>query len=131
MGNNVNALTWNVPISNPNGTPTPEFMRKWSQQAVQNGTIPASAAQVSALLDLLGATPGDVLVRGSAGWVADAIHGDGTIDDTGALVLNKASATAFGIVKVDGTTITATAGVISAVGGLSSAAVLARSYIGF
>lgn len=69
--NSVNPLSHNVPIVNKDGTPTPEFMKKWSQQANTNGNIPvalSTAAQVSAVLDLLGLDEGDVLFRGPTEW---------------------------------------------------------------
>lgn len=40
LKNTVNPLTWNVPITNSDGTPTNEFMRKWAQQATANGRVP-------------------------------------------------------------------------------------------
>jgi hypothetical protein len=68
----VNPLTWNVPITNKDGTPTNEFMRKWLQQATVNDTITTldTAAEISAALDNLGAAEGDMLVRGAAEWAA-------------------------------------------------------------
>lgn len=36
----VDILTWNVPIVDNNGLPTPEFQRKWAQQHAVNDTIP-------------------------------------------------------------------------------------------
>lgn len=70
LPNTVNPLAWNVPIANRDGTPTNEFMRKWAQQAVTNGTIPAlsTAAEVSAIIDILSAAPNDVLLRGGSEW---------------------------------------------------------------
>jgi len=43
----VNPLNQSVPIVNPNGTPTWEFMRKWEQQFQTNGTIPSAADPTS------------------------------------------------------------------------------------
>lgn len=71
MGQNaVNPLSWNVPIVNKDGTPTDEFMRKWLQQATTNATIPilSTPAQVSAVIDVIDATPGDMLIRGTTLW---------------------------------------------------------------
>lgn len=67
-----NPLNWNVPIVNPNGTPTKEFMTKWALQARINDIIPAlsTAPEVTAVLDVLGATRGDMLRRGSSLWEA-------------------------------------------------------------
>lgn len=77
----VNPLDWLVPIVNPNGTPTGEFMRKWQQQSVVNATIStlATAAEVSAALDSLGAVEGDMLVRGASAWEAIAAGAVGYI----------------------------------------------------
>lgn len=71
MGQNiVNPLSWQVPIVNKDGTPTDEFMRKWEQQATTNSTIPvlSTVAQVSAVIDIIDDTPGDILIRGSTTW---------------------------------------------------------------
>lgn len=70
LNNAVNPLFANVPIVNPDGTPTYEFMRKWAQQAATNASIPnlTTAAAVSAVLDLIGSTIGDLLVRGTFDW---------------------------------------------------------------
>lgn len=35
----VDPLAWNVPITNKDGSPTPEFQRKWDKQASVNGGI--------------------------------------------------------------------------------------------
>lgn len=110
---------------------------------------------LSDILDQLGSDQGDIIYRGSAGWVTLIPGTDGqfltthgvaadptwttgpvganptaTISDTvvngtattfmrsdAAPAAQKASSSLFGIVKVDGTSITATAGVISATGG--------------
>lgn len=66
----VNKLTWNVPIVDRQGRPSDEFFRKWNQQAAVNGGIPDlnTSAEVSAVLDILGATPPSLLVRGSSQW---------------------------------------------------------------
>lgn len=70
LENPVNPLFWDVPIVNDNGTPTQEFMRKWEQQAATNASIPnlTTAAAVSEILDLIGSTIGDLLVRGTFTW---------------------------------------------------------------
>lgn len=192
----TNPLSWNVPIVDKNGQPTDEFMRKWNQQQAANSSIPqlSTLAEVSAILDLIAATKGDLLIRGTKYWGALPTPGDATqyLDGTGAFsippgtshglpaggtdgqvltkidgtdynadwedvpagvvganptatasdtavngaattfmrsdaapAVQKGSAAAFGILKVDGTTITATAGVISAVGGGGSSAAYA------
>lgn len=70
LKNTVNPLDWKIPIVNKNGTPTDEFMRKWLQQAVTNSTIVdlTTAAGVSAVLDLITAVAGSLLVRGAVVW---------------------------------------------------------------
>lgn len=69
--NSQGPLDWKVPITNQDGTPTPEFMRKWAQQRTVNGLIPdlSTAAKVSAVIDLLGSVAGDILIRTPSGWV--------------------------------------------------------------
>lgn len=66
----ANPLNWNVPIVNPDRTPTHEFMQKWVLQARINGAIPtlSTPEQVSAVLDILSGNPNDVLVRGATLW---------------------------------------------------------------
>lgn len=66
----ANPLNWNVPIVNPDRTPTHEFMQKWVLQARFNGLIPtlSTPEQVSAVLDILSGNPNDVLVRGATLW---------------------------------------------------------------
>lgn len=63
-------LNWQIPIVNPNRSPTEEFQRAWAQLQGATGSIPtlSTAAEVSAVLDKLGATPGSLLRRGAAGW---------------------------------------------------------------
>ena len=64
-------LVWNIPIVNKDGTPTNEFMLKWLAQSEVNGEIPElkTPDQVSAVLDILGDTPGALLWRSPSGWV--------------------------------------------------------------
>lgn len=80
-GNSPGRLTWNVPITNPDGTPTNEFMRKWQAQAAVNAAIPdfSNAAAVSTALDFIGADPGDMLARGAAAWEAVAAGSSGQV----------------------------------------------------
>lgn len=63
-------LAWNIPIVDKTGQPTPEFIRKWQQQFAINGSIPdlSTAAAVSAVLDNIASTAGNILVRGSMQW---------------------------------------------------------------
>ena len=72
LPNKVNPLTWQVPIVNSDGTPTPEFQRKWGQQLATNASITdlTTAAGVSAILDLIGSVVGSILVRGLTQWGA-------------------------------------------------------------
>lgn len=81
LTNSVNPLSWNVPIVDSRGNPTPEFQRKWEQQAGANASIPdlTTAAAVSAVLDEIGATRGSLLSRGASQWGALAIGGANTI----------------------------------------------------
>lgn len=72
LTNKVNPLAWNVPIvDTKTGFPSPEFQRKWAQQAAANGSVPdlTDAAGVSAVLDKIGAMQGDVLYRNATEWV--------------------------------------------------------------
>jgi len=57
-------------ITDGQGRPTPEFMQLWQQQAFQNaGIVPLSTpAEISAVLDILGSTHGDLLFRGASSW---------------------------------------------------------------
>jgi hypothetical protein len=100
----TNPLPWQVPIVNPNGTPTKHFMQQWQAQRQTNADIPAlenvfvntaspltgggslgkavltlglgivalismfTSGNVSALLDVIGATRGSILYRGASGW---------------------------------------------------------------
>lgn len=66
----VGPLSWNLPIVGKDGRPTKEFLQKWNQQAAVNGGIPSlsTSAEVSAVLDLLSATPPSLLVRGASQW---------------------------------------------------------------
>jgi hypothetical protein len=73
-------LTWHVPITDKDGRPTPEFMKKWNQQAAINGAVPALATkpEVSAVLDVLSAAPNSLLLRGAATWDALTAPGAAT-----------------------------------------------------
>ena len=67
---NLQPLNWQVPLVNPDRTPTSEFQRAWASLQTAAGDIPAldTAAEVSAVLDKLGAAPGSMLHRGATGW---------------------------------------------------------------
>lgn len=93
--NAVNPLTWNVPIVNKDGSPTTEFQQKWLQQATTNASIVnlTTAAGVSAVLDLITALAGSLLVRGTTRWQGLPSPADAT------MFLNGAAAPAFAKVK--------------------------------
>lgn len=93
--NAVNPLTWNVPIVNKDGSPTTEFQQKWLQQATTNASIVnlTTAAGVSAVLDLITALAGSLLVRGTTRWQGLPSPADAT------MFLNGATAPAFAKVK--------------------------------
>lgn len=67
---NLQPLNWQIPIVDPDRTPTIEFQRAWAALQGATGSIPAldTAAEVSAVLDKLGSTPGSLLRRTAAGW---------------------------------------------------------------
>jgi len=139
LKNSVDPLNWRVPITNADGTPTNEFMRKWGQQAITNGSVPdlvtgqvlhyVLAASLSGtgappLFRLLAVAdiPSLLTLYDAAGAAATAQSNAETFATAAVAAIPAASATAFGLAKVDGTTITAAGGVISAVGGGSSGA---------
>lgn len=66
----VSPLNWQIAITNPGGAPTAEFQRAWQEIQNVTGDIPAldTSAEVSAVLDKIGATPGSLLHRGATGW---------------------------------------------------------------
>ena len=72
-------LAANVRVVNPDGTPTGEFLRKWQQQVAVNSTITVfqTAGDVSSVLDLIGASPGSLLLR-TTSWIALATANDAT-----------------------------------------------------
>lgn len=86
----VNPLNINVPIIDPRkGTPTPQFMQTWAQALATFASITSitTAAEMSAALDLIGHTEGDILIRGSSLWetlgrptapTTKFLRGDGT-----------------------------------------------------
>lgn len=71
-------LNWNVRIVDEEGRPTPEFLRKWNEQTSINASIPdaSDTAAMSALLDLIGGTAGDMLRRGATVWEVIAADAD-------------------------------------------------------
>lgn len=133
-------LTWNVPIVTKDGRPTPEFQRRWETQRGNNaqiGTISFGSGSPSAVpapedgaqyIDVSG-EPAILYVGVNGAWVAAGTRGanptaiamDTAVNGTAvtymrsdaAPAIQKGSALQFGIVKVDGTTITSTGGVIT------------------
>lgn len=140
-------LDWRIPIVTPDGRPTSEFQRRWANQISNNNEIggitlglgpppaipaPEDGAQyadtstnpytiyiasggtwhLTGSPTVTGANPtataSDVAVNGSANTF---------MRSDAAPAIQKASSSQFGIVKVDGTTITESGGVISAIGG--------------
>ena len=61
-------LSPHVPIVDTESKPTPTFLRWWQSQRDVNGDIPITAADVSATLDKIGGTQGDLLYRDSSKW---------------------------------------------------------------
>jgi hypothetical protein len=74
-------LNQHTPIVDDRGCPTREFMIKWQQLKTAAGAIAAllTAAEVSTVLDVLGAHEGDVLVRGASLWQELAIGASGEV----------------------------------------------------
>lgn len=137
-------LDWRIPIVTPDGRPTPEFQRRWANQISNNNEIggitlglgpppavpaPEDGAQYADTstnpYTIYIAFGGTWNLAGAASDNPSAIAGDVAIPGTAdtfmrsdaAPAIQKASSSQFGIVKVDGTTITESGGVISAVGG--------------
>jgi hypothetical protein len=137
-------LDWRIPIVTPDGRPTSEFQRRWATQVGNNtqigsitlgagpppvNPVPEDGAQYADTATnpytMYIAYGGTWNLAGAASDNPTAIAGDvavpGTADtfmrSDAAPAIQKASASQFGIVKVDGTTITESGGVISAVGG--------------
>lgn len=75
----VSPLNINVPIVDPNGRPTPEFIRWITDQTAVNATIPNLGSQqaVSVVLDKIGADHGAVLYRAASLWSALAASTSG------------------------------------------------------
>lgn len=169
----IGPLTWNVPITDQTGRPTPEFQRRWDQQRSNNSFIgsvtlgtgvptgtPEDGAeyidtsiapyvlyvgssgtwhqvssrifldladvpnsyttnylvQVNASADGLVFNPLSSFTANPTAIASDvAVNGSATtfMRSDAAPAIQKTSSTQFGVVKVDGTTITAVGGVIS------------------
>lgn len=97
---NLGPLDWRIPIVTPEGRPTSEFQRRWKLQVENNGQIgePADPTAIAS----------DVAVIGTANTF---------MRSDSAPEIQKATDSQFGVVQVDGTTITETGGIISASGG--------------
>ncbi len=141
---NLGPLDWRIPIVTPEGRPTQEFQRRWASQISNNSQIgsitigsgpppanpaPTDGAQYADTstnpYTLYVGGAGVWNLAGSSGANPTAVAGDVAINGSAstymrsdaAPAIQKASSSQFGIVKVDGTTITETGGVISAAGG--------------
>lgn len=97
---NLGPLDWRIPIVTTDGRPTAEFQRRWATQ-VDNNTDIGEPGDPTAIAK-------DTAVVGVA---ATFMRSDS------APAVQKATSAQFGLVKVDGTTITETGGVISSAGG--------------
>lgn len=75
------------PFATKDGRPTPEFIRLWKERDTQTGKIPWDQASMSALLDLIGSEPGDILIRGVKLWDAVEVTGDATLTPAGLLTV--------------------------------------------
>lgn len=95
-----NPLAWNVPIVDPHGRPTKEFMQKWATQRAINGSIPSlsTSDEVSDVLDLLSSSPGSLLIRGGSKWEPLTSPGDATKYLNGAGSYSTPPDTTYGVV---------------------------------
>lgn len=68
----ANQLSYNMPIVDPHsGKPTGQFIQQWNAIANSGGSGGSiTLAQITAALDLIGHTEGDMLRRGPAAWLA-------------------------------------------------------------
>lgn len=92
-------LQYNLPIVDSAGRPTAQFIQVWNQISKGGSGGAITAAQISAALDLLGHTEGDMLRRGPSGWLTISSPGgtalflraDGTWAAAGATALASMS----------------------------------------
>jgi len=139
--NNLGPLDWRIPIVTAEGRPTAEFQRRWATQVTNNSQIgsitvgsgPPPATPIpedGAQYADTSSTPYTMYIAFGGTWHAagsiganptatakdTAVNGTATtfMRSDAAPAVQKASSSLFGIVKVDGTTITASSGVISA-----------------
>lgn len=105
----VDPLVWNVPIVSAAGLPSPEFQRKWAQQRSINDAVPWNAASMSALLDYIANTKGDLLVRGATQWTGLLAPADATKFLNGAIpsVFAAVKDTDLALTDVTGNNVTA------------------------
>ncbi len=80
MGNQQSPLSMNVRLTNADGTPTLEFMRKWQTQVTLNAGIKdlSTVAAVSGVLDVVSASAGSILLRTTSLWSGLVSPADGT-----------------------------------------------------
>lgn len=133
-------LSWTVPIVDfKTGRPTPEFQRRWEQQRLNNSLIKAVTLGLGAPTGIpedgdlyadISVEPFIIYIGSDGAWhsatpiaanptaTASDVAVNGTavtfMRSDAAPLIQKGLSSQFGIVKVDGTTITSVAGVISA-----------------
>lgn len=99
----LNPLSWNSPIVDAGGRPTPDFMRKWQQQQRIND-FPSISLPSS-----------QILVGSAAGVAAPVpVSGDAAISNTGAVTVSKSGGVAFGTAAFQPTTAFDAAGAAAA-----------------
>lgn len=81
----LSPIKWDSRFITEDGHASPEFIRLWQQRDSRTGLIPWDAASMSALLDLIGSSVGDVLIRGVTVWGAAVVSGDATLATDGTL----------------------------------------------
>lgn len=144
MATNLGPLDWRIPIVTQEGRPTQEFQRRWATQIANNSQIggitigagappPTPAPADGAQYADTSTTPYTLYIGNGGTWHLSgsspanptatagdvAVNGVATtyMRSDAAPAIRKASSSQFGIVKVDGVTITEVGGVITAVGG--------------
>jgi len=155
--NNLGPLDWRIPIVTAEGRPTAEFQRRWADQISNNSQIgsitlgagpppalpaPADGAQYADTstnpYTMYIGSGGTWHLAGTVGANPTATAKDTAVNGTAttfmrsdaAPAVQKASSSQFGIVKVDGTTITESGGVISSSGGGGGPVVLFDEILG-
>lgn len=144
----VGPLDWRVSIVDKQGRPSPEFQRRWNQNRTNtdnpggnsitfgNGPPSGTPSDGEQYVNVL-TTPYTYYVGQAGAWHAvgtananpsalakeTAVNGVAStyMRSDAAPAVQKATSSLFGIVKVDGITITATSGVISAAPGFGQA----------